>query len=672
MTIENLARSILFLIPVIFFSLIGPDSRALSQVGGITLGSTEDSDQYHSFINLLQNGDFEIDDDVDTFPDGWLPWQWVVEDQLDLRKAILAYLGTSPDAIVKPRLTTRFPFFGKRSLALVSADGKTGPGIFLTREFSPGVYTLSLYAKNPGEGKRRLGAFLAAGGRLFEVGQRWRNIVLSQRLSYYVRGGEISLRDWTFLPGELLVDRVVLWKLPFDLRYTDRIDLSGEEDHFVVEFSEIDEIQIPVGINLEIESPTGEMVRKNIEGALEPPMDEVVFELKPQAFGIYRLKLEIYDLRTADIIFSDQGITALYEPPDSVGVVREDRDPGAELQFFPVGIRARGHELSSLLNKDFNSVLITEPSVGAIDLYRSHLSRSGLKLFFEVTREMMSKGCDEEFHRLIDLSRTIEGFSGWFVDYSGWGNNTFSDREVELWQCLNQKVPDLPVVVKNYLPRGSVSRETIEFEYIAVDPNPISEPSRPLFTMGMWADQISGGNRRTPTIGMPQVFGGWPIAHRVPTYDEVRGLTYLAVIHGAKGIIYRDFSSLRPFFDQSDALWDIRKIPELWSDIPVLNRELRALAPYFLGYRVERTGISLEQDDFIDYGSWREDESVLLVAVNVYEGDIDAVFSLERGSYGDEIEVLFEERTIEKEETGFTDHFGPFETHVYRLSRVGD
>lgn len=670
MTVDTLAKSVVFLVLVVFLPLINPVDTAISQVGGLTIESAEDSEEYHSFINLLQNGDFEVDDDVDNFPDGWVPWQWLVEEQLDLRKAILKYLDTSPDAIARPRLTTRFPFFGKRSLAFVSIDGKTGPGIYLTREFSPGVYTLSLYAKNPGEGRRKLGAFLAAGGRLFEVGQRWRNIVYSQKLSYYVRGGEISLRDWTFQPGELLVDRVALWKLPFDMKYPGRIDMRGEADSFVVEFSEIDKTLIPLGINLEIESPSGEMVRKNIEGTLEPPTDEVVFELKPQGSGIYRMKLEIYDLRTADIIFSDDGITGFYETAGSVEVLGEDGKVSPGLGFFPVGIRARGHELGNLMGRDFNSVLITEPSVDAIDLYRNHLAGSRMKLFFEVTREMMAKGCDERFHQLIDLSRTIEGFSGWFISYPGWEDRSFSEKQAELWDCLDQRVPDLPVVVENYLPRGSIARETIPFEYIAVDPNPISDPLRPIFTMGLWADQLTDGNHPAPTIGMPQVFGGWPVAHRVPTYNEVRGLTYLAVIHGAKGIIYREFSSLRPFFDQTDASWDIRKVPELWINLPALNRELSTLAPYFLESRVERSGIILEQDDFIDFGSWQGKQSLLLVAVNVYDGEVDAAFSLEGGSFGNKIDVLFEERSIERTDTGFKDHFDSFQTHVYRISRA--
>jgi len=167
---NTLNRNLLFVIIslltiILLFS--GGLEKALGQVEGLSLNQkSSESGKYHLFTNLLENGDFEIDDDIDGFPNDWMKWEWVVEEELNLRNAILKYLDTAPDAIVSPRLTTRYPFFGKRSLNVISIDGSTGPGVYTLKGFTPGIYTLSLYAKNPGEGNRKRGLFRASSGSL--------------------------------------------------------------------------------------------------------------------------------------------------------------------------------------------------------------------------------------------------------------------------------------------------------------------------------------------------------------------------------------------------------------------------------------------------------------------------------------------------------------------------
>ncbi len=658
-----------FMFLVVMTSLLVNSPGVMGQVEGFSIEPSEDGEKYHTFSNLLTNGDFELDDDLDGFPNEWLPWQWVVEEKLELRNAIFEYLETTPEAMTRPRLTTRFPFFGKRSLDIHSVDGKTGPGVYVTREFKPGIYTISLYAKNPGEGKRKLGLYMGTGGRLFEVGRRWRNIIHTERISFHIKEGEISLRDWTFSPGELLIDRVVLLKLPFDVRYDERIILNEDLNYFVIDFTSAEGVLLPIGINLEIRTPSGEFVRKNIEGLLEPPVDQVVFELSPSVEGLYRLKVEIYDLRTADVVYTDDDIEAVYQvteaslPENDLPVT--DRSFG----FFPVGIRARGHELVNLKGMEFNSVLITEPDIDAIDIYRKQINDSGMHLFYEVTPDMYSNGCNDEVSKLIEASNGIKEFSGWFVRGAFNVSPEISESQGEVLRCLADAKPALPIIIENYLPNDLPPDDSLSFEYVALDPNLISVPSRPLFTIGLWADRLTTEEGKpVQIIGMPQIFGGWPIAHRIPTYPEVRAMTYLAVLHGAKGIIYRDFSSLRPYFDRPDASWDIRKVPDLWEDISKLNRELIVLSPYFLNHQTAQKGAAVVQEDFIDYGSWREGESLLLVAVNVYDGEVEGKFLLDDDLEVGAVEVLFEERIIETDGKVFTDKFSPFDTHVYRFT----
>jgi hypothetical protein len=643
---KNLLITIVFIALSFAFSITHPVRVGICQIEGFSPRPTDTEERFHLLMNQLENSDFETDDDIDGFPDGWIAWQWNVEDELDLRKAIFEYLDIAPESIVRPTLSTRFPFFGKRSLNIISVDENTAPGIYVEKEFTPGIYTISLYAKNPGEGRRNLGLFMAVGGRLFEVGRRWRNIVHTERVPYHIKTGEISLRDWTFLPGELLVDRVVLLKMPFDIHYATQVNIENPKGDFTIDFSGIGKKLIPIGINLEITSPTEDVVR--VEGR-------------------HRFKLEIYDLRTADFFFVDDDIEVVYRSAEHIPDEPVTSAAGDFLDFFPVGMRVHGHELGDLKGRDFNCALIVEPRANAAELYRDNLINNDMRLFFELKHEMVLNGCDDDMRQLIQSSRELEGFSGWFLRAVYPMNPETMEKYREVLQCIENDGEGHPVVLENYLPRRFHHDDSIPVEYIALDPNPISVPSRPLFTVGLWADQMAmerGGGWKM--IGMPQVFGGWPIAHRNPTFEEVRAMTYLSVIHGAEGIMYRDFSSLRPFFDHTDASWDIRKVSELWGEIPKLNRELVELSPYFLNGLLLEEEVSVRESGYLDYRAWREGESVLLIAVNVYDGEIEGEFTLEDDQLGDEVEVLFEERILTKEGETFSDRFSPFETHVYR------
>ncbi len=633
----------------------------------------EDTSRYFTFANLLVNGNFELDADRDGFPDDWTAWKWSPSEGEKLKNAVYEYLGTSPEAIVDPGISELFPFYGEKSLLLTSVDGKTGPGVYTLAEFSPGIYTVSLYAKNPGEGTRRLGLFMANGGKLFEVGSRWRNIVHTERVPFKIRQGEVSIRDWTFTPGELLVDRVFLLKLPFDLDYPSRIDLCEGNKTFAIDFTRVDDIKLPIGVNVEIETPSGELVRKNIEGILEHPSDHIEFELSTREKGLYRITLEIYDLRTADIVFTDGNIEALYNTPDSSGGLEPAVEEGDFLDFFPIGIRVQGHEIGDLKGMGFNSVLISNPEVEQMAEQVDILSSMHLRLFYEVSHETFSDSCGGRLAGIIDSGRSMAGFSGWFVRGGFTPETEASNGVADILNCLSHLDHGRPVVMEDYLPDRRAGDEISGVSLVALDPDPVSEPSRPLYVIGLWADYLAADhNRKIQSFGMPQIFGGWPVASRCPTITEVRAMTYVAVNHGARGIIYRDFSSIRPFFDRIDPAWDVRKVAILWNGIPRLNHELRTLSPYFMVGRSGETAIEVEKNEAIDYMTWRDNESILLVAVNVYDGEVDGEFSVKSGDVEATAKVLFEGRGVDVEDGSFSDHFNPYERHVYQFSRLAN
>jgi hypothetical protein len=116
-------------------------------------------------------------------------------------------------------------------------------------------------------------------------------------------------------------------------------------------------------------------------------------------------------------------------------------------------------------------------------------------------------------------------------------------------------------------------------DVLGTDPYPI--PDRPVTMAGEWARKTRDATGGACAFWqVPQVFD-WanyhknepPERHRACTYDEMRAMTYLALVNGAKGLIYYSFFDL-----QHDRLgFDAR-----WKDVSRLGEEVRSLMPALL------------------------------------------------------------------------------------------
>lgn len=113
-------------------------------------------------------------------------------------------------------------------------------------------------------------------------------------------------------------------------------------------------------------------------------------------------------------------------------------------------------------------------------------------------------------------------------------------------------------------------------EVIAPDPYPIHHRSAstvPVYTMISQAVAAATPLGR-PIWAIPQAFGykettSW----RVPTFAEERNMTYLALLAGAKGLIY---------YTYRDTGFDMREHPELWAGMKTLPGEINTLEPWLL------------------------------------------------------------------------------------------
>ncbi len=184
------------------------------------------------------------------------------------------------------------------------------------------------------------------------------------------------------------------------------------------------------------------------------------------------------------------------------------------------------------------------------------------------------------------------------------GTGTSAEEMASRQDRFKQADPNHPSYMTLCVP-SSYARYAGAADIIAPDPYPL--PSSPTSVV---YDCISSASAEAAKhhhglIAIPQCFGypdsGWS---RVPNYDEVRNMTYLALLGGAKGIIY---------YVYDDGRFRVTDHPELWAAMKTMPREITALQDFVLnGLRAKVETGSKE----LYAGTWRLGGRTLVCVVN--------------------------------------------------------
>jgi len=148
---------------------------------------------------------------------------------------------------------------------------------------------------------------------------------------------------------------------------------------------------------------------------------------------------------------------------------------------------------------------------------------------------------------------------------------------------------------------------------------------------------------------------------RFPTAQEERCMTYLAVIHGARGISWYAYK-----YPNKEVLMSVYEdAPQLWEEVVREVRELNELAPILVGRRpkvhVEEKGLGR-----LDWCMVEKDGQVLLMACN--PGKVEVTHAFDVGEI-QEVQVLWEGRSIGRIRGTLQDTFAPMSVRVYRGRR---
>jgi hypothetical protein len=154
--------------------------------------------------------------------------------------------------------------------------------------------------------------------------------------------------------------------------------------------------------------------------------------------------------------------------------------------------------------------------------------------------------------------------------------------------------------------------------------------------------------------------------NRRPTPKQVRSEVWMALTHGAKGIIYFAHQ-FKPKFIEAGLLAD----EEMAREVTAINRQVRELAPVLNSPEVV-AGAVVESSDKgvpVDFLVKRHSDKTYVFSVAMREGDTTATFKLPDKADA-RVEVLGEGRTIEALGGKWNDHFAGYQVHLYRIARA--
>ncbi len=343
--------------------------------------------------------------------------------------------------------------------------------------------------------------------------------------------------------------------------------------------------------------------------------------------------------------------------------------------FFPLGLYVVQYlsdtsQLNEIADRDspFDTLMnynINNGTDAEITDYLNQLQARNLKLIFSL-KDYIGHGQED----IDTITHKMNTFKNHPAIISWYMNDECGLEYLPELEALYQKARELdenhPVWSVHWNTDWLI-KEAHTTDIVGVDPYPID--NSPITLVSQMADAAE--EARKPLWLVPQIFD-WrdypddPRAStgRPPTREEMRAMSYLAINHGAKGLIYYSYFDIR-----NDADYETR-----WKEIKGIAREIDYLRPVLLSIdQTNYNDIVCDNAD-IDLKLMRDGNTYYLLAVNTKKDTIAAVsFRINLARKPAAVNILFEgNRQVSANNDGFTDDFGPYEVHVYHWAGSTD
>ncbi|MBN1899797.1 hypothetical protein JW926_00560 [Candidatus Sumerlaeota bacterium] len=398
------------------------------------------------------------------------------------------------------------------------------------------------------------------------------------------------------------------------------------------------------------------------------------FSLEGKQEGRYLLKAELRN--GENVLSSAESMPLVFTPNPEIGFTEHGFLKVDGKPFFPIGIYTLQSRTPGLSHDDvlreardagFNMTVFYAYKVPDLTPLIDAAHRNHIPAFVygsDPYKIRKGKWTPEEVSIDLDARLDHPALLGWYlVDEPEGIGETNQDTLRRLYETVKAKDMNHPCSLVIMSPHAAKIYGSFS-DIVWVDPYPI--PDHPVTYVSQHIDGvIEAVKGERPVWAVLQAFD-WNIwrkgaidkAHR-PTPEEERCMTYLALIHGAKGIIYWAHTASRYY---------IRDYPEHWNFMKRLAGELRDLSPVLLS--MEKAPVLQVLPDTVPLDTMvkKSGGGLYVFAANRESAPCNANFKIQDGVSSVNMEVLFENRRLKIESGGWKDSFAPLAVHVYKLA----
>ncbi|MGB9878303.1 MAG: beta-galactosidase, partial [bacterium] len=315
--------------------------------------------------------------------------------------------------------------------------------------------------------------------------------------------------------------------------------------------------------------------------------------------------------------------------------------------FFPLGFY--NAEPEDLKDTGFN-IICRDPGPGTPGRdFLDRCEKSGIMVSVNlegVLRAHLPWRAPEAIRPLMDHPAVFSWYTCDEPDHSQW---TVPPPEMRLATKLIHKTdPNHPTwtVVMPWAD-SNIYQYADTVDIIATDMYPIMDYNREVIRVGQATDVLRRAvKRRRPVFMVTE-------ASAQATPEEEYAMTYLAIVHGANGILYWNYQ-------------DAKQNPIIWETMLKIGKEIKELTPVLttpeskMAIKVENTKIHFLLKEF--------NGKLYLISINTSEEpQNDVIFKMQFLKGIRKGKVLFENRQIKIVEGVLRDSFNRYERHIYEI-----
>jgi hypothetical protein len=350
--------------------------------------------------------------------------------------------------------------------------------------------------------------------------------------------------------------------------------------------------------------------------------------------------------------------------------------------FFPIGMASVGIDgLATVRKAGFNSAYTYVTDAAQLKGYIEKAEEVRLRLLiFPADRADKGGINNGKVKNFIEANKNSKSILAWYIadepDLSG-GTPSQIEKVNALIKNMDQSHPTAIVIHRT--DRFKEYRDASDV--LIIDRYPV--PRWPLSRVAEavnWAVSQKGSSG--PVWAVLQAFGyqnrklkGW--GAREPTYDEMKAMTFLSIIHGAKGIFYYTFTGSE---------YRILQSPEHWNDLKRIVAELNRIYPLLLlpnddlKIRIEITE-GLQKDEWgvlpvhlairhLTKDSGRLKAGRYIIAANSLDRPVKATFQLsgDVASSDDAVDIFDNNRKVDVERGTISLSLRPYGVQIHMIA----